>query len=78
MNEMNEKLYREFIKAFANFISAHDEDIADILDYDIDSPLFEYYNSRYSRKEFESEDEMWRNFWADFDEAFTTFFKGYI
>ena len=38
---MNENLYKEFIKAFANIVYAHDEDIADILDYYIDSPLFE-------------------------------------
>ena len=75
---MNEKLYKEFIKAFANLVSAHDDSIADIIDYDIDSPLFEYYNSRYKRHDFQSEDEMWRNFWADFDEAFNTFFKDYI
>ena len=48
MNEMNENLYKEFIKAFANIISAHDEDIADIVDYNYDSPLYQYYHSRFN------------------------------
>ena len=75
---MDKQLYNEFVKAFANMIKANEDSIADIVDYDDGTPLYEYYHSRFNCDTYVSEDAMWRNFWADFEEAFATIFKDYI
>ena len=75
---MNQDLYKEFIKVFAQYIINHEDDIADIVDYNYDSPLYQYYHSHFDCDTPAIEDSMWHNFWADFEEAFTTIFKDYI
>lgn len=75
---MDKQLYTEFIKVFANTIQANGDIIADIVDCDYYSPLYEYYHSHFHCETLESENAMWGKFWADFNKAFTTFFKDYI
>ena len=74
---MDKQLYDEFIKVFANMIKANEDSVADIVDYDNGTPLYEYYHSHFKCDTPANEDAMWHNFWADFEDAFTTIFKNY-
>ena len=75
---MNQELYKEFIKVFAKHIMNHEDDIADIVDYNYDSWLYQYYHSRFDCDTPVNENAMWHNFWADFEKAFNKLFKNYI
>ena len=75
---MDEKLYSAFMKEFAWIIDHFQVDVADAMEINYNSYLYEYYHSKYKLDTDESEDAMWQEFWADFDKVFNRLFKDYI
>lgn len=75
---MDEKLYAAFMKEFAYVVDQFQGDVADVMEMDYNSYLYEYYHSRHKLDTEESEDVMWQEFWADFNKVFDKLFKEYI
>lgn len=75
---MDEKLYAAFVKEFAYVIDHFQGDVADVMEIDYNSYLYEYYHSRHKLDTEESEDVMWQEFWADFNKVYDKLFKEYI
>ena len=75
---MDEKLYAAFMKEFAQTIDHFQGDVADAMEIDYNSYLYEYYHSRHKLDTEESEDAMWQEFWADFNKVYDKLFKEYI
>ena len=75
---MDKKLYAAFMKEFSRAVDSFCGDIADTMEVDDKSYLYEYYHSRHKLDTADSEDAMWQEFWADFKKVHDKLFKKYI